>query len=169
MDFNEMDQTYCCVLWRADSRRTEAEQGAVFGLWGADGAHSQLTFRVVSDDDQTKQDGFLCLGSQTTAQLAQFLISQEVYFGNTANAERDLRQQLERRGKPLWESYARWRFPAGVESTTGAVNACCAACYDVPPAQRRCQSFRLSKLVLKPCWNQELRVGDLRSTLMMIH
>ena len=158
MDFYELDQTYCCVLWRLDNKKTEPEQGAIFGIWGAGGAHSRLIFRIVAKPKRTVQDEFSCLKSETTNQLVHLLMRHEVYIGSTTKAEHDLQQQLECFGEPQWDLYARWKFPGGVESSEDDVDAFCAACYDTSAADRRCKLFRLSKLVLRPSQNREFRV-----------
>lgn len=169
MDFYDESRKYSCILWRID-RKVKAEDGAVFGIWGADGPHDRLTFRVAARRKRSERNKFPCLQHRTKEQLVQLLKNNRVYMASKKEAEVALRQRLET-GKPQWDIYRRWKFPEGVQSSTDSlgydgVDAYCAACYNGKP---RCEeTFRLRKLVLKPFQHKEYRVSLLLYSAVLL-
>jgi len=163
MDFYDQSQKYSCILWRLD-RKENAEDGAVFGIWGAEGPHAGLACRVVAQHRSSDRNNLPCLQNRTGEQLVQLLRNNRVYMAGIKEAERTLRQQLET-GTPTWDTYGRWKFPEGVQSSTDSfgydgVYARCAACYTCCTGKHRCEkTLRLRKLVLKPFRHRKFRVS----------
>jgi len=169
MDFYDQSRKYSCILWRIDGK-VKAEDGAVFGIWGTGGPHDRLAFCVAAQRKTSDRNGFPCLQNRTKRQLVQFLKNNGVYVASKKEAEAALRQQLET-GKPQWDTYERWKFPEGVQSSADSfgydgVDACCAACYAGKP---RCEkALRLRMLVLKPFRHKEFRVSLLLCSAVLL-
>ena len=167
MDFMDFNEKYCCILWRTDGEE-KAEDGAVFGIWGAGGAHNRLTFRVAA---KHKSSNWVhCLQNKKAEHLIQFLKSNGVYMASKKEAERALQQQLKAFGKPQWETYERWKFPRGVSFSKSSLDATCAVCYNAPAGKCCEETFQVRKLVLKPFEHKdkEYRVSSLLCTAVLI-
>lgn len=139
----------------------------MFGIWGDDGPHSRLTFRVA-----TKRKSPLwirCLQNTKAEQLEQFLRSNGVYVASQNEAESALRQQLEAFDKPQWDMYERRKFAVDITPSTGGLLAVCAACYNARAGEPRCEgTFQVRKVVLRPFKHKEYQVSLIPCPVMFL-
>jgi hypothetical protein len=85
--FIYVDEKHCCILWSIDGAG-KAEDGAVFGIWGADCPHEGLTFRVAPKRKISVRNEPRCLQNRTKEGLKNFLQRNGVYIGSKKEAER---------------------------------------------------------------------------------